>query len=117
MDSHAAQESITIDYWRRTQDTTGDLHAEPGALTTNLGAQLTVVARSPDADTDPDAWYGGCRKLGPWQINIPYSSLKVGDQLCALSYTGRYAVMKIRSVPSVSDPRLIFYGRVWNPAG
>ncbi|TDV35320.1 helix-turn-helix domain-containing protein [Actinophytocola oryzae] len=101
---------VDIEYWRHDAATPGELQIDPQGVFTNLGAKLTVIADTPQADRDR------CEHAAGWRERVEFSELHVGSQLCALSHVGRYGSMVVRLVPGSpgSDGRFTFYGITWN---
>ncbi|GAA0409419.1 hypothetical protein Acor_36560 [Acrocarpospora corrugata] len=106
--------SVEIDYWRQELDNpdsapNGDLWMEPGHLYTVKSAALAKIESSPEATP------ARCARVTAWTTRIDFSALRAGDQLCARSAEGRYAMLGVGSLPA--SPRsggyLVFFGRVW----
>lgn len=84
---------------------------DPTGLYTTTGAAITLLT-----GTMP-ATYQHCARAGGWSDRIPFTALTVGAQLCAYSTLDRYAMLRVKSIPSPGDPRFIFYGRTWEHVG
>src|SRR5437899_9526350 len=87
-------DSLDIDYWRQLGDESGDLRMDLQGIFTQKGASLAMV---PDA---PSATYRSCSRIQNWVGRVDFSQLHVGSQLCAHSFTGRYAYLRVTSLPS-----------------
>jgi hypothetical protein len=100
--------SVDIDWWRQYKDASGDLRIDQDGLYTQKGAALTLI------EDTPDATYARCSQVQAWGSRVHFSQLHAGSQLCARSYMGRYASMKVTSMPSETVAgEFVFYGRVW----
>ncbi|HSV65515.1 MAG TPA: toll/interleukin-1 receptor domain-containing protein [Mycobacteriales bacterium] len=110
LDTTQPKDSVAIDYWRQLSNT-GDVHVDATGLYTTAGAKVAIIETAPPAD------YARCAHVTGWQTRVPFTALSVGSQMCAYSTQDRYALLRVKSVPSGDDPRFIFYGRTWEHAG
>ncbi|GAA1108142.1 hypothetical protein GCM10009663_57480 [Kitasatospora arboriphila] len=108
--------SVGIDYWRQELDNpssnpNADLWIATDRLYTTNSAALAPI------ETTPDATPARCARATTWTTRIDLTALHTGDQLCAHSTEGRYAVIRITSLPASSPSgNLVFHGIVWkNP--
>ena len=101
--------SVDIDYWRAIGDQSGDLNMDQDGIYRQKGAWLAII---PDT---PEATYGtSCSPSLSWVPRIHFADLRVGGQLYARSSTGRYAKMRVTSLPSeTAAGEFIFDGTVW----
>ncbi|MFD9703196.1 hypothetical protein [Lentzea sp. NPDC059081] len=99
-----------IEYWRQAQDSPGEVRMDDTGLQTALGAKLAVIEDAPAADRDR------CSQVTAWRDRVEFSELHEGSQLCGRSRVGRYASLKVQTVPASqsSNGRFIFYGITWN---
>ncbi|MEV6212531.1 hypothetical protein [Kitasatospora sp. NPDC051914] len=107
--------SVGIDYWRQELDNpnsnpNGDLWIAPDRIYTTNSAALAPI------ETTPDASPARCARATAWTTRINLTALHVGDQICAHSTEGRYAVIRITALPATANGYLVFHGIVWkNP--
>ncbi|WP_439649146.1 protein kinase domain-containing protein [Herbidospora mongoliensis] len=106
--------SVEIDYWRQELDNptstpNGDLWMKTDHVHTAKSAALAKVESSPDATPTR------CARITAWTNRVDFADLQPGDQLCARSAEGRYAMLRIESLPTSpqGDGYFAFYGRVW----
>ncbi|WP_030276759.1 transcriptional regulator [Streptomyces sp. NRRL B-24484] len=108
--------SVGIDYWGQQLDNpnsnpNGDLWITTDHLYTTNGAAVAPI------ETTPDATRTRCTSATTWTTRIDLTALHTGDQLCAHSTEGRYAVIRITALPATGPSgNLVFHGLVWkNP--
>lgn len=106
--------SVEIDYWRQELDNpasapNGDLWMKPGHLHTAKSAALAKI------EPHPDATPARCAHVTTWRKSVAFADLRPGDQLCARSTEGRYATLRVESLPTSpqGDGYFVFHGRVW----
>ncbi|WP_159024521.1 effector-associated domain EAD1-containing protein [Streptomyces scabiei] len=112
--SEPGYQSVEMDYWRQELDNAasapnGDLWMRPGHLDAVDSAALAKIERSPDATP------ARCARVTSWATRIDFSTLRVGDQLCGRSTEGRYAMLRVITLPAPSGGSgfFVFHGIVW----
>lgn len=87
----------------------GDLWMAADRLYTVRGAALAKI------ESTPEATPARCAKVTAWVTELGFTGLRAGDQLCARSTEGRYAMLRVDTLPSSphGNGYFVFYGRVW----
>ncbi|MCA1709203.1 MAG: hypothetical protein LC808_40350 [Actinobacteria bacterium] len=101
--------SVEIDSWQNVGKESNNLYMNTAGIYTELDAKLSII------DDSPDTTYSHCKQVTNWVSNVDFAVLHKGSQLCALSHTGRYAVLKVYTLPASAgqNDSFVFYGKTW----